>query len=484
MNTPNKENIENEQAQSEVKEGGEEDETAKMEESEPASQRLKSEGERETNVNSLIGGRDTETEANSQGENIREGEEIDDSANHSQPASTDSHEPAADISTFPSEVPLDLNVDPATGECKVVTMDTEEQSDTTETGDTTATFPNYASSGPQPDQRTTAGMLENVTSNEADHPASEREEEIEGEGSEKKSGDTEISDVPRGDVEPKEKREDNEITGLLAAITLDEREPPATAGEMGEEEVGGEKREDSEQLANFSVSLNGISTDAVLERLKVQVDSVEGSLKRFCTPELLTGSNKFACAVCTKEKAGKKTDLEQEEEKRQNEARQDGEIENMVNIEEEEGEREGEGRQAELEMKGSKQGEQNFHQKSKEETENDVYQESTTAEDNDVVDKPLSEGGEGGEIEGSVVSPQSPSCDGGEKHHPSSPSVSQPPDEDLPPNSVSIDSSIPTTHEEGELLLGDGQDDLSLLGDKDSKGNFLILYKTWSRSRL
>ncbi len=36
------------------------------------------------------------------------------------------------------------------------------------------------------------------------------------------------------------------------------------------------------------------------ESLKVQPDSLEASLKKFCTPELLTDANKFACVVCTK----------------------------------------------------------------------------------------------------------------------------------------------------------------------------------------
>lgn len=36
------------------------------------------------------------------------------------------------------------------------------------------------------------------------------------------------------------------------------------------------------------------------ESLKVQPDSLEASLKKFCTPELLSGANKFACVVCTK----------------------------------------------------------------------------------------------------------------------------------------------------------------------------------------
>ncbi len=37
-----------------------------------------------------------------------------------------------------------------------------------------------------------------------------------------------------------------------------------------------------------------------LASLKVQPDSLEASLKKFCTPELLTDANKFACVVCTK----------------------------------------------------------------------------------------------------------------------------------------------------------------------------------------
>ncbi len=36
------------------------------------------------------------------------------------------------------------------------------------------------------------------------------------------------------------------------------------------------------------------------QSLNVYPDSLEASLKKFCTPELLTGANKFACVVCTK----------------------------------------------------------------------------------------------------------------------------------------------------------------------------------------
>lgn len=38
-----------------------------------------------------------------------------------------------------------------------------------------------------------------------------------------------------------------------------------------------------------------------IELLQAEPDSLEGSFKKFCTPELLTGNNQFACAVCTKE---------------------------------------------------------------------------------------------------------------------------------------------------------------------------------------
>ena len=475
MNTPSKENVENEQPQSEVKEGGEEEEAAKLEEEgESASQELKTEGEGETSVNSLVGGRDTEGETNSQGVKVEEEGEmnIDDSANHSRPASTDSTGPA-DVSTFPSEE--DQNIDPATGECKVVTMDTEEQSNTAEAGDTTTqgrTFPNYASSGPLPDQRDTAGLLEDSTSNETERPISEREEGEE--GREKKSEDREITELP-GDVTLKEnKKEDSEITELLGAITLDEKEPPATASVIGEEgeEEGGEKREDSEPT-NLSVDfLNTISTDAALERLKVQVDSVEGSLKRFCTPELLTGSNKFACAVCTKEKAGKETALEQEEGKRETEERQKGESEDEVNIEVEEGE----GGQAETELEGKDQAKETVHHKPEKETENDVQGAESTAESISVVSETPSVPEEGRD-EDSAVSPQSPPSSDGEEeeHRPSGFIINQLPNEEPPPSSVlpRQDDPSSSTAQEEELLPGDGQDDLPLLGEKDSKGKLV-----------
>lgn len=449
LNTPGKENVENEQSQSDVKEDGEGEKAAKMEEGEPASQELKREGEGETSVSGLVGGRDTElVETNGQEMKAVEDVNIDDSANHHQLASTNSTEPAADVSTFPSE-----DIDPATGECKVVAMDMEEQGDSTEPNDTTAqddTFQHYASAGPLPDQRDLPDQRER--SNETNCPATERGE-MEGEGGGEKN--TEMTEVQQGDITPNEK--DSEITKMLGAITLDEQGSSPTAGVMGEEEAGGEKREGSER------DLNAISTDAVLERLKVQLDSVEGSLKRFCTPELLTGSNKFACAVCTKEKARKETAVEQEEGKGDTDEREN---EDVASIEREEGEEEG----------GNDQTKENIHHKFKEKTENDTHQESTTAVDKAVVDKTPSEadqGGGGGED--GVASPQSSSSEGEDEHYHCDSGISQLPSEEPSPSSVlQDDPSVSTAQEEEGLLPSNGQDDLPLLGEEDSKGKYLL----------
>ena len=49
-----------------------------------------------------------------------------------------------------------------------------------------------------------------------------------------------------------------------------------------------------------------------LKSLEVEFDSLQFSLKKFCTAELLTGSNKFACVVCTKLKAEEQQPSEQE----------------------------------------------------------------------------------------------------------------------------------------------------------------------------
>lgn len=424
-----------------MKEGGEEGED-KMEKDESASQELKTEGDEETSGVSLIGGGETEGETSCQGLKVEEEKNIDDSANCNQPSSADNSEPA-DVSTFPSE---DQNIDPATGECKVVAMDTEEQTDTAETTSQGYIFPDYASDGPLPDQRDTTRLLGN---NETEPLASERRE---------------------GEEVEENKKDDNEITELLGAITLDETES-STTGEGKEGVGGGEmKREDNEPV-NLAVCLDTTYSDAALERLKVQVDSVEGSLKRFCTPELLTGSNKFACAVCTKEKARKEATLEREEEKGKSEAGegQKGENKDMVNAEEEEGDE----RLAETVMEGRDQ--------TKEvETENDV-EESTMADSiAATVDKTPSKA-----EEGSGVSLRPPSSDEEDEHRPNSINKQQPDeeqcimsDEEHPSSSSVVDQlsgeeltgSAPGTQEEEELLPGDDKDELPLLGEKDSQG--------------
>ena len=448
MNTSSEPSAENEQPQGEVKEGGEEG----TDKDESASQELKTEGEGEVSVDNLIGGRETEGETSSQGLNVEEGvKNVDDSANRSQSTSAENTDPA-DVSTFPSE---DQNIDPATGECKVVAMDTEEQEDTTESTTQEYVFPDYASAGPLPDQRDTARLLEDSTPNETEPLASVTEKGEEGGA----------------------KREEREIAEMLGAITLDETESPPTTTCVREEREGGrEKREDDEPV-NLAAGLDTTYTDAVLERLKVQVDSVEGSLKRFCTPEVLTGSNKFACAVCTKEKAGKETALEQKEEDRRRDG-QKGDNEDMVSVEGEEGE----GRRADTEMEGKDQAKEVI-------TENDV-EEPTTADNIATVDKTPSEAEEGDGD--SAVSPRPPSSDEEDEHRPSSidkqlpdeeyiPSSVMPNEEHHPSSSIvnqlpeeEVTGSVPGSQQEEELLPGDGQDELPLLGEKDSQGKSLL----------
>lgn len=145
------------------------------------------------------------------------------------------------------------NIDPATGEPQTVSIATNKQNEeeNREQNVQDSTFMDYASAGPQPDLK--------------------------------------------------------EVTELLGGINLTENEPSGTVEEnQGREEVDHGGEEDQ------SVSAN---EQAAPKEQQVPSDSLEGSLKRFCTPELLTGSNKFACSVCTREKAGKATPLEKEGER-------------------------------------------------------------------------------------------------------------------------------------------------------------------------
>ena len=160
---------------------------------------------------------------------------------------------SVDISSTPGD---DHDVDPATGECKSVIMDTKEpvqgQADPNDTNTQDSTFLDYASAGPQPDQTDVAEKLEGIT--------------LDGDDSPKSFG------VEEGQVE--ESTEDSELVNL-----------PNKADTI---------------------------LSAALEELKVPTDSLEGSLKRFCTPELLTGSNKFACAVCTEESGDRSASMKEE----------------------------------------------------------------------------------------------------------------------------------------------------------------------------
>ena len=161
----------------------------------------------------------------------------------------------ADVSASPSE---DHDIDPATGESKTVAMVTGQQ-DVVVEGQRSyeqdgqePTFQDYASSGPQPDP--------------------------------------------------------NELTELLGGLRLDDNDASVHAGEEEEQAEGKEAGDDD---GDPGATPTATPTTA-LKELYVQNDSVEGSLKRFCTPELLTGSNKFACDVCTKGNNEISTCLEEE----------------------------------------------------------------------------------------------------------------------------------------------------------------------------
>ena len=373
--------------------------------------------------------REDETSGQESKEDETEKTKDDDSANNGGPISTDN----ADLPTD------DQNIDPATGECKVVTMDTEEQTNNTEQGHT---FIDYASAGPSHDRWESSGQPADVTTTE--QPGVGLREVKEGE---------------------RVTREDGKMTEQLEAIALDETETSVKEDEEG----GGEKK------GRDSDGSHDATSGGILERLKVQIDSIEGSLKRFFTPELLTGSNKFACSVCTKEKAEKVASLEREEVNSEADETRKGESENVVSIEESE---EGDGEPKEREMEGNdREGDM-----PKEERENDL-QKSATSEHTCTaqIDKTLDEADEKDkDSEGSSSNGE------GRDHHSNSNSQLSA-IEGQESNSSTIQPP-PNDHEEGTIInqppkeessneisvsndepLPNGEEELPLLGN-DSEG--------------
>ncbi len=75
--------------------------------------------------------------------------------------------------------------------------------------------------------------------------------------------------------------------------------------------------------SNTTPLASGPEPDSLVRRfqsLNVDPDSLEASLKKFCTPELLTGANKFACVVCTKLKYESQSDSNKPQDTTKNEA--------------------------------------------------------------------------------------------------------------------------------------------------------------------
>lgn len=100
---------------------------------------------------------------------------------------------------------------------------------------------------------------------------------------------------------------ETDVEGVSDSVALFSGEPVKNATESGIEQVGASQHLDSQpeepsqgasKEASSAVPLLGENTTAQ----SFQVDSLQACLKKFCSPELLTGNNKFACTFCTKEK--------------------------------------------------------------------------------------------------------------------------------------------------------------------------------------
>ena len=81
---------------------------------------------------------------------------------------------------------------------------------------------------------------------------------------------------------------------------------PGESGKNATEQVGSTSQhldiqtEESAQAASKEASITLLGENTTAQ--KFQVDSLRVCLKKFCSPELLTGNNKFACTFCTKKK--------------------------------------------------------------------------------------------------------------------------------------------------------------------------------------
>lgn len=100
--------------------------------------------------------------------------------------------------------------------------------------------------------------------------------------------------------------------GVSDSVALFSGESVKNATESGIEQVGTSQHLDSqpEEPPQGATSSATSLVDENTAAQSFQVDSLQACLKKFCSPELLTGNNKFACTFCTKAKEVGKNELQ------------------------------------------------------------------------------------------------------------------------------------------------------------------------------
>lgn len=95
-----------------------------------------------------------------------------------------------------------------------------------------------------------------------------------------------------------------DVEGASDSVAVFSGESVKNATKSGIEQVGTSQHLDSqpEEPSQEPTSSAASLVDENTTAQSFQVDSLQACLKKFCSPELLTGNNKFACTFCTKAK--------------------------------------------------------------------------------------------------------------------------------------------------------------------------------------
>lgn len=135
-----------------------------------------------------------------------------------------------------------------------------------------------------------------------------------------KSPPDEVSNQSVGDVETtsttKVRRESSDLGDQLETLILDEHadEENGINVQVPSQDVLGEHSCNESRLSpttdqgTTTVELSCAGTAPCAEVGKFPSDSLEACLLKFCSRELLTGNNKFACVICTKKKVDEEDD--------------------------------------------------------------------------------------------------------------------------------------------------------------------------------